>query len=304
MLVHVLGSAAGGGFPQWNCNCPNCSRQRRGEFKGAARTQSSITVSADGKRWLLVNASPDIRAQIAAFPALWPARAARDSAIAAVLLVDAQIDHTAGLLFLREAGALEVYCTDNVYRELSGNFPVLKLLEHYCAVRRHVIPTAQAAEFSVAGATRLRFTALAVASKAPPYSPNRQRPQPGDTIALGIEDTLTGKRLFYAPVLGAAEPHLLRFLERADCVMVDGTFWRDDELALVGLGSRRARDMGHLPQSGPDGMIELLRPLAKARKILIHINNTNPILDEASPERVILERAGIEVAGDGLEVEL
>jgi pyrroloquinoline quinone biosynthesis protein B len=147
------------------------------------------------------------------------------------------------------------------------------------------------------------LTAVALKSKPPPYSPHRNEPRPGDNIGVRIVDERNGRSVFYAPGLGEIEPHLRPFLSAADCVMVDGTFWTDDELARLGISKKRARDMGHLPQSGPGGMLELLTPLA-ARRILIHINNTNPILDEDSPERAALDAAGIEVAYDGMEIEL
>lgn len=306
MRIRVLGSGAGGGFPQWNCNCDNCRRLRNGELRAKPRTQSSITVSADGINWVLFNASPDIRAQLEAFPALQPGRGVRDTAIAAVVLIDSQIDHTTGLLMLREGKTLDLYCTDMVYQDLTTGFPVLKVLEHYCGVQWHPIrfDGGRAAEFSIPQAQPLRFTAVALRSMAPPYSPHRGDPHPGDTIGVRIEDPRSGRNLFYAPGLGDIEPHVLPYLENADCLLVDGTFWTEDEMARAGINAKRARDMGHLPQSDPGGMMEALRPLPRPRKILIHINNTNPILDEDSPQRAALAEAGIEVAYDGLEIAL
>ena len=303
MHIRVLGSAAGGGLPQWNCNCRNCDGVRKGTIRAQARTQSSIAVSADGTDWILFNASPDVLAQLRGFPRLQPGRAIRDTGIRAIVLIDAQIDHTTGLLMLREGGKLAVYCTAQVREDLTRGNPIFGVLEHFCGVDWHPIGTHGRAAFSVAGAPGLSLTAVALKSKPPPYSPHRNEPRPGDNIGVRIVDERNGRSVFYAPGLGEIEPHLRPFLSAADCVMVDGTFWTDDELARLGISKKRARDMGHLPQSGPGGMLELLTPLA-ARRILIHINNTNPILDEDSPERAALDAAGIEVAYDGMEIEL
>jgi pyrroloquinoline quinone biosynthesis protein B len=304
MWVRVLGSAAGGGFPQWNCNCPNCRRLRAGDIKATARTQSSIAVSADGVNWVLCNASPDIRAQLEAFPAMQPARAIRDTAIIGIVLIDSQIDHTTGLLILREGRPLEVYCTEMVHQDLTTGNPLFNILGHYCGVNWHPVPVAAGTHFTVRGAETLRFTAVPLHSKAPPYSPHRQAPQVGDNIGVRVEDLHSGKSLFYAPGFGEIETHLMPYLATCDCLLVDGTFWRNDELVVAGIANKRARDIGHLPLEGEGGMLSVLTPLQRPRKILIHINNTNPILDEASPERAQVEAAGIEVAYDGMEIVL
>ena len=304
MQIRVLGAAAGGGFPQWNCNCRNCDGVRKGTIRARARTQSSIAVSSDGVSWVLFNASPDLLAQIKSFPALQPARAIRDTAIRAVVLMDGQIDHTTGLLMLREGKPLEIWCTDMVREDLTTGNPLFNILGHYCGVNWHRVPTAPGSTFGIEGIANLSFTSVPLKSKAPPYSPHRDNPHEGDNIGMAITDTHTGKSLFYAPGLGEIEPHLKPLLEQADAVLVDGTFWTDDEMIKLGISSKRARDIGHLPQSGEAGMISVLKPLAAARKILIHINNTNPILDEDSSERAELSRAGIEVAYDGMEISL
>jgi len=307
LRIRVLGSAAGGGFPQWNCNCRNCDGLRKGSLRAQARTQSSIALSAgdtDGAGWVLFNASPDLLAQIKAFPALQPGRGVRDTAIRSILLMDAQIDHTTGLLMLREGRPLDIYCTDAVREDLSTGNPLFKILEHYCGVRWQRLPIDAGNAFSMLGAEGLSFTAVPLRSKAPPYSPHRHDPREGDNIGLRIRDPRNGKVLFYAPGLGEIEPHLGPYLDEADCLLVDGTFWTDDEMIRLGVSSKHARDIGHLPQSGAGGMLEALAPLKAERKILIHINNTNPILDEDSPERRTLERAGIEVAFDGMEIRL
>ena len=279
---------------------------RTGTLRARPRTQSSVTVSGpDPRQWALVNASPDILAQLQANPVLQPARAPRDTAITGIVLVDGQIDHSAGLFMLREStAALPVWCTDNVNADLTRGNPVFAVLAHYCGVeRRAMIPDGR--PFAVDGVGGVQWRALAVAGKPAPYSPNRESPVAGDNVALVIADDATGRTAVYAPGLAAIDPQLWRAMQAAACVLVDGTFWSDDEMIRLGLSAKRARDIGHLPQSGPGGMLEWLDQLpAGTRRILIHVNNTNPILDESSPERAELTRRGIEVAWDGLEIEL
>lgn len=302
MRVRVLGSAAGGGFPQWNCNCPNCDGVRKGTIQAKRRTQSSIAVSGDDVNWLLFNASPDILTQFQSFPELQPARAVRDTAVRSIVLIDAQIDHTTGLFMLREGKTpLEIYCTDMVYEDLTQGNPVFRILEHFCGVSWHQIATNPGNSFEPLGVPNLRLSAVSLTSKAPPYSPHRHDPHDGDNLGIQIEDTRTGSRLFYAPGLGAIEPHIIPFMEQADCLLVDGTCWTNDEMASLGIGGKLSLEMGHLPQSGPGGMIEVLRPLKASRKVLIHINNTNPILREDSAERQELTDENIEVAYDGMD---
>ena len=306
MKIRVLGSAAGGGFPQWNCNCRNCAGWRAGRIRAGARTQSSIAVSgADSTAWVLVNASPDILGQLQANPVLQPGRAVRDTAIAGIVLVDGQIDHTTGLFMLRESvRPWAVWCTDSVYADLTRGNPILNVLNHYCGVARRPIDL-DGAGFSVDGVAGLRWRALPLAGKPAPFSPNRESPVLGDNIALVIEDIPGGRRVFYAPGLGAMDDRVWDAMQAAACVMVDGTFWTDDEMVRAGISSKTARAIGHLPQSGAGGMIEWLDRLPKTtRRILIHINNTNPILDEDSAERAELTRRGIEVASDGMEIVL
>lgn len=304
MHVRILGSAAGGGFPQWNCNCRNCSGLRAGTLKAQARTQSSIALSDDGINWILCNASPDIRAQIESFPALQPNRALRDTAIGAVILLDSQIDHTTGLLTLREGCPHEVWCTDMVHQDLTTGFPLFNMLEHWNGgLKWNQIVLGE--RFVVDACPNLRFTPLQLLSSAPPYSPHRGNPHPGDNIGLMVEDVVTGGKLFYAPGLGQIDDEtLLEWMRQADCLLVDGTLWRDDEMMHQGVGTKLGSEMGHLPQSGEGGMIEVLGKVDGPRKILIHINNTNPILDEESAERAEIERHGIEVSFDGMQIEL
>ncbi len=302
----MLGSAAGGGFPQWNCNCRNCAGVRKGTLAARPRTQSSIAVAGSTETsWVLVNASPDILAQLQANPVLQPGRAARDSAISAIILVDGQIDHTTGLYMLRESTRpWPIWCTDSTYADLTRGNPVLGVLSHYCGVDRHRIDL-DGEGFAIDGVAGVRWQALPVASKPAPYSPNRESPVPGDNLALMITDEATGRAALYAPGLGAMDERVWRSMQSAACVLVDGTFWTDDEMIRQELSRKRARDIGHLPQSGPGGMLEWLDRLPPGtRRILIHVNNTNPILDEDSAERAELTRRGVEVAWDGMDIVL
>ncbi|MFM9913705.1 MAG: pyrroloquinoline quinone biosynthesis protein PqqB [Methylophilaceae bacterium] len=304
MHIHVLGAAAGGGFPQWNCNCPNCDGLRKGTIKATKRTQSSICVSGDDINWVLFNTSPDVLQQIQDFAPLQPGRAIRDSGIVGIVLIDAQIDHTTGLLMLREGKVKrEIYCTDMVYQDLTTGNPLLNILGHYCGVNHHQIK-ADGSTFEVAGAPNLKFTAVALKSAAPPYSPHRNDPHPGDTLGVLIEEISSGKKCWYSPGLGEIEPHLPALMAQADCIMVDGTFWTNTEMIDMGLMTKKARDIGHNPQSGEGGMIEVLDAYPNARRVLIHINNTNPILREDSAERAVLNQHGIEVAYDGMDIIL
>jgi pyrroloquinoline quinone biosynthesis protein B len=309
MKILVLGSSAGGGYPQWNCNCRQCDGVRRGAINSRARTQSSIAISSNGGDWLLVNASPDILAQLRANPALQPARAVRDSGIAAVLLMDAQVDHVTGLMMLREGRRLPLYCSADVRSDLTSGLPLLNVLEHYCGVDWHDIPVTagERHSFTVPQLAGVRFTALPLHSNAPPYSPRRDQPAPGDNIGLLVHDLASGKRLFYAPGLGSIDPLVRQAMAEAECLLVDGTFWTGDEMIAHGFSGKSAAAMGHLPQSGPGGMLDVLAglpPVEGRRKVLIHINNTNPILDENSPERAVLRAQGVEVAYDGMEILL
>ncbi len=303
MHVQILGSAAGGGFPQWNCNCRNCDGLRRGTLNAKARTQSSIALSDDGVNWILCNASPDIRAQLEQTPVLQPARAVRDTAIRAIVLMDSQIDHVTGLLTLREGCPHEVWCTDMVHEDLQTGFPLFPMLSHWNGgLQRRRIGLGE--PFRIPACPALEFLPIPLRSAAPPYSPHRKDPHPGDNIGLLVRDTNTGGVLFYAPGLGQPDDGLLATMRDADCLLVDGTLWRDDEMAFAGVGDKLGSEMGHLQQSGPGGMIELLDAQPASRKVLIHINNTNPILDEDSAERAELVAHGIEVAHDGMQIVL
>ncbi len=254
---------------------------------------------------MLVNASPDVRAQLQAHPDFQPARQRRDSAIAAIILVDGQIDHTTGLYMLRESSSpWRIWCTDDVYADLTRGNPILAVLGHYCAVDRRGIDL-DGRSFAIEGVRDVGWRALPVASKPAPYSPHRDAPCAGDNIALVITNARSGANLFYSPGLAQIDDRIWAAMQAADCVLVDGTFWTDDEMIALGLSHKRARAIGHLPQSGAGGMLEWLDRLpAATRKILIHINNTNPILNETSPQAALLAQRGVEVAWDGMEIEL
>jgi pyrroloquinoline quinone biosynthesis protein B len=274
-------------------------------FQGSARTQSSIAVTgSDESAAVLVNASPDILAQLQRAPDLQPNRAVRDTAIMAIILVDGQVDHTTGLYMLREAvRPWPIWCTDSTFTDLTQGNPVFRVLSHFCGVDRRRIELDR--QFTVDAVEHVLWRALPVASKPAPYSPNRDTPVRGDNLALIITDAISGQSAVYAPGLAAIDEPLWDVMQRAACVLVDGTFWTDDEMIRQGVSVKRAREIGHLPQSGPEGMLTWLDRLpARTRKILIHINNTNPILDETSAEAAQLRRHGVEVAHDGMEILL
>lgn len=303
MLINVLGSAAGGGFPQWNCNCPNCTGVRNGTMKTSARTQSSIAISDDGKNWVLCNVSPDICHQLRATPELNKPEQLRGTGIGSIILTDSQIDHSAGLLNLREGCPHQVWCTKEVHDDLSGGFPVFPILSHWNGgLIHHRIEPLES--FQVAVCPALWFTAIPLLSNAPPYSQYRNQPLPGHNVALFVEDSNSGKTLLYAPGLGEPDETIMPWLKRADCLLIDGTLWRDNELSAAGVGTHTGKEMGHLALAEEQGLTALLTSLPAERKILIHINNTNPILNEESAERQSLEQQGIEVSRDGMVIAL
>jgi len=259
---------------------------------------------SNGPASVLVNASPDILTQLQRTPDLQPNRSLRDTAIAAIILVDGQVDHTTGLYMLRESvRPWPIWCTDSTCADLTQGNPVFGVLAHFCGVDRRRIDLDR--EFVVEAVEHVRWRGLPVASKPAPYSPNRESPVSGDNLALVITDEVSGRSAVYAPGLAAIDDHLWNAMRAASCVLVDGTFWTDDEMIRLGVSRKRAREIGHLPQSGADGMLAWLDRLSSnTRKILIHINNTNPILDETSAESADLRKRGVEVARDGMEIFL
>jgi len=305
--VRVLGSGAGGGFPQWNCNCPNCRAARNGSPGCRPRTQSSIAVSADYERWFVFNASPDVHAQIGAFPALWPRRAARDTPIQAVVLSDAELDHTLGLLLLREGRRVRVYCTPWVHTALTEWNPILRTLAAFARVDWRPIRLGEMQPLCTAEDTDsgLRCQAFSTEStKRLTFAPAESAGHPEASVGYRISDARTGRSLVYMPALEKLSAGVRGQLTDCACLMVDGTCWVDDEMARLGIAGKTAREMGHLPLSGEGGTLEQLAGLDTARTVLVHINNTNPVLIEHSPERQAVEARGIEVAVDGMEVEI
>ena len=300
MRVRVLGSAAGGGFPQWNCACPVCRAVRDGSRPARPRTQSSIAVSPNDRQWFLFNVSPDISAQIESFPPLHPSSdplGDRAVPLQAVLLTDAELDHTLGLLLMREGRALELHATEAMRNTLCDGTSLLRTLEAYCPVEwRPVIPGAD-----VALADGLSYRAFDVpTTKRARFGTDTKE---GRVVGYRLTDERSGRTLVYLPSvqdLTAVRDQL----DDCACLLVDGTCWRDDELIRLGLAGKTAREMGHLPIDGPDGSLERLAPLPIERTIYTHINNTNPILLEDSAERGIVERHGLRVAEDGMELQI
>ena len=301
MWVRVLGSAAGGGFPQWNCACPPCSAVRDGSRPARPRTQSSIAVSPDYRRWFLLNASPDIHAQIESFPALHPSsgpHGGRVVPLQAVLLTDAELDHTLGLLLLREGRGLEVHATEAVHDMLCDGTSLLRTLEAYCPVKwQPVVP-----EVDVPLGDGLSYRAFDVpTTKRARFGSGKEK---GRVVGYRLTDERSGRALVYLPGVQQLTAAVRDQFDDCVCLLVDGTCWHDDELIRLGLAGKTAREMGHLPIDGPGGSLEQLSPLPIERKIYIHINNTNPILLEDAPERRIVEQHGMEVAVDGLELQI
>lgn len=303
MLIRILGAAAGGGFPQWNCGCPGCTSARQNRAGVQPLTQSSIAVRATDGPWFLVNASPDVRQQLGQ---LWDgeSNAVRLSPIAGVFLTDAEIDHTTGLILLRESSQpLRVYGTETVRKALTEGFGLLPTLAGFCGVEWSVIEPGAAITL-VKGESHLEVEVFSLPGKPPKYMSQRLEIGGGWNVGLTFRNSSGTKVVTYAPALASLEDEVLERFESSDCILIDGTFWRDDELPSLGIGDRTAWAMGHLPLSGIDGSLQRLAQLSRPRKILVHINNTNPILLADSVERQSVEAAGIEVGYDGLTVEL
>ena len=297
MLVRILGSAAGGGFPQWNCHCGTCEAAREG-VRARPRTQSSLAIRGGDGPWFLVNASPDARQQL---EAITPQQVdgVRAPPVAGVLLTDAEIDHTAGLLLLRESAApVRIFGDEGVERALRSGYPVLPILERYCGAEWQTLEPERPRPLE---GSSLAVEPFEAGGDAPRYLGAAD----GELQASGfVFRDRAGGGVTYVPGLGRLDDGVLARFAASDLVLVDGTFWREDELGRLGISKRGARAMGHVPLSGPGGTLEALARLERPRKVLVHINNTNPILLEDSPEREAVVRAGVEVAYDGLEISL
>ena len=293
----VLGAAAGGGFPQWNCNCDVCRLAWAGDPRVRTRTQASLAVSADGNRWTLLNASPDLRAQIQTTQVLHP-KGLRGSPIEAVVLTGGEIDQTAGLLSLRERSPFMLMATAATLAAVADN-PMFGALASDVVSRRAITP---GKKFALGGGLQAEF--FMVPGKLPLYLEGENPDTAEESAAnVGVEVSDGNKRLAYIP--GAAEmtPLLRQRLARADAILFDGTLFSDDEMIRTGTGTKAGRRMGHMPIDGEGGSLVALEGLS-ARKIFVHINNTNPILVDGAPERRRVESAGWEVAFDGMEIAL
>jgi pyrroloquinoline quinone biosynthesis protein B len=294
----VLGAAGGGGYPQWNCRCPVCQLAWAGDARVKPRTQASLAVSADGEHWVLLNASPDLRAQLKATPALQPRAGVRDSAIAAVVLTGAEVDQVAGLLTLRERQAFAVFATADTMAALSAN-PIFGVLAPDLVTRKIV---ARDDPFALPGG--LQAELFAVPGKIALYLEGDDPALAAETDAnVGVELVCGSRRLAYVPGAAAMTAALRTRLARADVILFDATLFTDDEMIKTGTGAKTGRRMGHMPLEGADGTLAALAGLG-GRRILTHINNTNPILVEGSAERRLVEQAGFEVAEDGMEIAL
>ncbi len=303
MRIRVLGSAAGGGFPQWNCGCSNCQGLRSGSLLSVARRQESVAVSADGDAWYLLNASPEIREQIGSLPPLWP-RQARHSPIAGIVLTNGDLDHCLGLLSLRESHPIIIYATDAVRTGFTDGNVLYRTLERFDGQATWRVLSLGVSRVLGGDDSSLSITAFAVPGKRPIHLEGRGQPSDEDNVGLLLRDRTTKRTFAYVPAAATWTAALDRMLAEVDVVFFDGTFWSSDELLSAGVGEKRAEDMAHLPVGGEAGSLSQLRRLSAARRVLIHINNTNPLLREDSPERAEATAAGIEIAFDGMEIAL
>ena len=298
MHIVLLGTAAGGGFPQWNCWCPICRAARTAPQRAVRRRQSSAAVSVDGERWFLLNASPDIHDQLDCLPGPIPA-GVRHVPVEGIVTTDAELDHTLGIVLLREARHLQLLATAAVRRILEQDSRILPMTQAFARV--------DVTEIEIGRSTPLGYrngdsSGIAIEPFAVPAGAPRfvRESDTGHTVGLILLDRETGGSCAYIPGCGELDGALLERMAQTDLVLFDGTFWTDDELISLGIGDRRAREMDHQPISGPSGTLSRLSRLTRPKKVYTHINNTNPILLEDSPEREIVERAGLTVGADGM----
>ena len=306
MHVRVLGSAAGGGFPQWNCGCPNCRGVRAGAIRATPRTQECVALSADGEHWFLLNASPEIRAQIESFAPLHP-RAPRHSPIAAIVLTNGDLDHCLGLLSLRESQPLVVYATETVRRGIAERnvfYRTLQRFEGQVTWRR--LECGRETELLLDGgrSSGLSLAAVPAPGKPPVHLEGLEGKVAEENVGLSIREGASGHALAYFSSCGKVTADVRRAVEQAECVFFDGTFWSATELIDLKLGQKRAEDMAHLPIGGAGGSLAALADLRASRRVFIHVNNTNPILREDSVEGEAVRAAGWQVAADGMEIVL
>ncbi|HVO80867.1 MAG TPA: pyrroloquinoline quinone biosynthesis protein PqqB [Terriglobales bacterium] len=308
MRIEILGSAAGGGFPQWNCGCANCAAVRAGTFPGKARTQTQVAVSNDNQSWYLLNASPDLRLQIEATPALHPRGIGRHSPIKGVVLTSADLDQIAGLLSLRELQPFRIYCTPSLRRILCEHNSMLAMLNRAPnqVVWMEIKPDENFPLVSVEGEdSGLCCEPFPLGSRYPAYVGDRSAELSPREAALGLLlSSSSGGRLAYLPAVPGVDDSLLRRLDSADLLLFDGTFWSDDELIRVQGQGATAREMGHISVSSEQGSLRRLAGLRRPRKIFLHVNNTNPMLNEAGPQYAEARAAGWEIAEDGWTFDL
>jgi pyrroloquinoline quinone biosynthesis protein B len=297
MRVRLLGTAAGGALPQWNCNCDNCQAVRASAADIKPRTQSCVALSSDEKNWFLINASPDLRLQIESFPPLWPpTNSPRGSNIAGVLLTNADLDHTLGLFQLREGRRLSIHATPSVQNALCDGLNLDKVLRSYNGIEWHRPPTEPTPLLD----SGLSYCMFAVPGKPPRYRPDAD-PSPGDAIGYRIIDQKTGGRLVAIPDIAAINEQIVRQMRDADVLLFDGTFYDDDELQRTCPDAPSASEMGHVLINAS---LPHLSSLSAVRRVYVHINNTNPMLRENSPQRSAVEAAGIIVGEDAMEFTL
>lgn len=301
MELVLLGTAAGGGFPQWNCWCPTCRIARADPVRAHPRTQSSAAISSDGKRWFLLNASPDVHRQLTHLNGFAP-EGMRYVPIEGIVPTDAELDHTLGVALLREARQLQLYATSAVLEVLKEDSRLLPVTQAFAQVQITELPLEQRVSLRYRDGSEagISLTAFPVQGDPPRFA---RRENTGHTVGLMIE-TAGGSKAAFVPGCGALEPGLLARLAGADLLLFDGTFWTDTELVSLGISQRTARQMDHTPISGPDGSLAVLRTLPCRQKVYTHINNSNPILIEDSPERMEVVSAGLMVGDDGMRFSL
>jgi pyrroloquinoline quinone biosynthesis protein B len=304
LYIRVLGSAAGGGFPQWNCGCFNCAGVRSGSIVAKARTQESVALSADGEAWFLVNASPEIRQQIESFPALHP-RSSRDTPIAGIVVTNGDLDHCLGLLCLREWQRFSVYATARVRDGFARSVFARTLSRFDGQVTWRPLEPGRETALALPGgeASGLEVLAVSVPGKAPLHLADMGA-SPEDNVALCIRDTRSGARLAYLSGVAGLSDGVAQIVRDADAVFFDGTFWSSDELIRLGASDKRAEDMAHWPVGGSGGSLAWLGGIRAQHRVYIHVNNTNPMLRDDSDERAQVERAGVLVAYDGMELSI